>query len=284
MLQISKPGYCADGSLNASAQILVERHLPFARRAASKAARKFGVAFDDLLSAACIGLTDAAPKFDPNLGFAFATYAIRPVMNRIRDECASVASVVRRPRGAPSSSQDEASQPKPSVTVICRPGRGASIHTDAHLDAFDGDGLDMLIGASESPESLMAATDQSAAASILITQAMTKLNDRERVIIIARKIADEPATLHDLGLKYRVSTERVRQIETAALKKMTAFVLRQNHAVSVKSSKATKKMHGLEAAKDTDDDIVRFSILGQFSLDQSPEPETFVAKMRRAAQ
>ena len=58
----------------------------------------------------------------------------------------------------------------------------------------------------------------------LLAQAMDKLNDRERIIVRARRLQDDPTTLDSLGEQLGISRERVRQIETRAIEKMTRFI------------------------------------------------------------
>ena len=59
----------------------------------------------------------------------------------------------------------------------------------------------------------------------LMNDAMNILNDRERKILIARKLSDESSTLEDLSKKYKVSRERIRQIETKAFEKLKKAIL-----------------------------------------------------------
>ena len=54
----------------------------------------------------------------------------------------------------------------------------------------------------------------------LLNSAMKILNDREKEIITARRLSDEPETLEDLSKKYKISRERIRQIETKAFEKL----------------------------------------------------------------
>ncbi len=60
---------------------------------------------------------------------------------------------------------------------------------------------------------------------------MDNLNDRERIIVRARRLQDDPTTLDSLGEQLGISRERVRQIETRAIEKMTRFI--QDSAKSV---------------------------------------------------
>ena len=59
----------------------------------------------------------------------------------------------------------------------------------------------------------------------LLYQAMDILNDREREIINARKLSDEPVTLDELSKKYKISRERIRQIENKAFEKIQKYML-----------------------------------------------------------
>ena len=54
----------------------------------------------------------------------------------------------------------------------------------------------------------------------LLNSAMQILNDREKQIIIARRLSEEPKTLEELSKKYKISRERIRQIETKAFEKL----------------------------------------------------------------
>ena len=51
------------------------------------------------------------------------------------------------------------------------------------------------------------------------------MNERERQIIIARRLSDNPVTLEDLSKKYKISRERVRQIENKAFEKLQKHML-----------------------------------------------------------
>lgn len=282
MLQISKPSCSPEHGLNASAMMLVESHIPFARRAASKAARRSGVSFDDMFSAACLGLTDAAPTFDPDRGFAFATYALRPVMNRLRDECRMASSIVKRPR--PTRVDPDPSEPKPSLSAIKFTGGYKPAIVDTALDAFESDTIDHLIGTSENPETVAADRQQTDRRGAILAAAIATLKPREQEIIAARHGDDEPATLGDLAARFGISAERVRQIESAALAKIKRTV---RAAAGVRPAFRTgydRQIAAMCPAKEATDNILRHSVIGSFGMDQSPEPAAFIAKMRMAAQ
>jgi RNA polymerase sigma-32 factor len=56
----------------------------------------------------------------------------------------------------------------------------------------------------------------------LLAQAMDALNDRERDVLVKRRLSDDPVTLEDLSESYGVSRERIRQIEVRAFEKLQA--------------------------------------------------------------
>ena len=58
-----------------------------------------------------------------------------------------------------------------------------------------------------------------------LTEALKMLDDRSKDILQRRYLSDDKATLHDLADEYNVSAERIRQIESGALKKLKAFMV-----------------------------------------------------------
>ena len=62
----------------------------------------------------------------------------------------------------------------------------------------------------------------------LLYQAMTILNDREKEILEARRLIDNPKTLEELSQKYKISRERIRQIETKAFEKLQKSMINAN--------------------------------------------------------
>ena len=62
----------------------------------------------------------------------------------------------------------------------------------------------------------------------LLKSAMNILNEREKAIITARRLIENPATLEDLSKKYGISRERIRQIETKAFEKLQKTMINAN--------------------------------------------------------
>jgi RNA polymerase sigma-32 factor len=102
-------------------------------------------------------------------------------------------------------------------------------HLNAPMGGKGGDSdtefMDMLADPSENQEEVLAESEDFQQKKALMMQAISSLNAREQQIIMLRRMSDEPITLEDLSVRFGISRERVRQIETRALEKMTAFVM-----------------------------------------------------------
>ena len=85
--------------------------------------------------------------------------------------------------------------------------------------------MDMLADPSESHETTLAEHEDYQQKKALMMKALGSLNDRERDIIVARRLNEEDQTLEELSKRFNISRERVRQIEARALEKMTQFVM-----------------------------------------------------------
>ena len=81
-------------------------------------------------------------------------------------------------------------------------------------------------------EESLAETQESTMRMQLLAQAMGKLNDRERAVIQARRLSEDPDTLDALGERLGISRERVRQIENRAVEKMTQFIRMRSNALA----------------------------------------------------
>jgi RNA polymerase sigma factor (sigma-70 family) len=179
-----------------AANDLCERYRPLALKIA-RGYRDRGVPLDDLRSAALTGLVIASRKFDPARA-AFGAYA-KPW---IKGECTALFKQAKRDANYNTVSLDEPIQfddhpeggSRQDLVVGCRPEDQDAVLTEvgeiAHLR-----------------ERIEAVMD-------------TALNERERVIFESRFLADNAATLSDLGTQFSISAERVRQIGAVARKKV----------------------------------------------------------------
>ena len=241
-----------------AAHKLVTSHLRLAARIAI-AYRSYGLPIADLISEANIGLMMAVKKFNPDKGFRLSTYAMWWIKAELHDFILKSWSLVRIGTIAAqkklfynlgkikaklglydNAELDNASLAKISKTLgvdkrdICE--MNARIAGDVSLNApvsaqnAEGDGFekqDFLADDAPSQELVLAESEEACLRKKLFTEAMQSLNEREREIIVARYLQETPATLEDLGARFGVSRERVRQIEGRAYDKICKFVKEQ---------------------------------------------------------
>ena len=117
-----------------------------------------------------------------------------------------------------------------------RLGGDASLNAPIREDGDSGEWMDWLVDDSASQESQLAESEQSENRHKALGQALGVLNDRERRIFEARRLADEPITLEELADEFGVSRERVRQIEVRAFEKVQKAV--KSHIMAMENPKA----------------------------------------------
>ena len=239
---------------------LVGSHL----RLVIKIARGFagyGLPLADLIAEGNVGLMQAAQKFDPDRGFRFATYAMWWVRAAIQEYILHNWSLVkmgttaaqkklffnlRRLKGrmavleqgdlSPATVTAIATELEvPEAEVVEMNRRLAT--GDSSLNAMiggdtDTDWLDLLADERPSQEIVIAEADELALRRRLLGDAMEKLNDRERQILIERRLKDDPSTLEALSERFSVSRERIRQIEVRAFEKLQKGVKAAAQAMS----------------------------------------------------
>jgi RNA polymerase sigma factor, sigma-70 family len=228
----------------------------YMRLAISMAARyrRYGAPMSDLIQEAGLGLMKAADRFDPDRGVRFSTYAVWWIKASVQDFVMRNWSMVRTGsttsqkalffnlRRVQAELQREARQTgeelEPDVLlervaerigvplgdVQMMEGRlsGGDLSLNAHPSGED-DGMewiDLIEDEGTAPSETVAARQDTFALRGWLAESMAVLTPRERTIVAARKLDDEPRTLESLGAELGLSKERVRQIEAAALGKM----------------------------------------------------------------
>ncbi len=233
-----------------AAHKMVTSHLRLAAKIAM-GYRGYGLPQAEVISEANVGLMQAVKRFDPERGFRLATYAMWWIRASIQEYILRSWSLVKmgttsaqkklffnlrkakakvgaleegdlRPENLARIAQD-LSVSEDEVTAMNRRLSGG----DASLNAMvgnDGDGgtqwQDWLEDEDSDQAGAYAERDEMDARRELLMQAMAVLNDREKDILVQRRLAETPVTLEDLSESYGVSRERIRQIEVRAFEKL----------------------------------------------------------------
>jgi RNA polymerase sigma-32 factor len=233
-----------------AAHKLVTSHLRLVAKIAM-GYRGYGLPLSDLIAEGNVGMMQAVKRFDPERGFRLSTYAMWWIRAAIQEYILHSWSLVkigttaaqkklffnlRRLKGEMKAIDDGDLSPEmvhqistrldvPEEDVVnmnrrlagadrslnaptARDGEGDSEWQDWLVDP--GEGVDVRLGAAQELENRQR----------LLTQAMGGLNPRERSIITARRLTENPETLEDLSQRFGISRERIRQIEVRAFEKL----------------------------------------------------------------
>ncbi len=233
-----------------AAHQLVTSHLRLAAKIAM-GYRGYGLPQAEVISEANVGLMQAVKRFDPEKGFRLATYAMWWIRASIQEYILRSWSLVKlgttsaqkklffnlRKAKAKVGALEEGDLRPENVTRIAT-DLGVSetevidmnrrlSGSDASLNATvgsDGEGTtqwqDWLEDEDSDQAEHYAEKDELDTRRDLLVQAMAVLNERERDVLMERRLADEPVTLEDLSTRYGVSRERIRQIEVRAFEKL----------------------------------------------------------------
>ena len=235
-----------------AAHRMVTSHLRLAAKLAM-GYRGYGLPQAEVISEANVGLMQAVKRFDPEKGFRLATYAMWWIRASIQEYILRSWSLVKL--GTTSAQKKlffNLRKDKAKVGALeegdLRPENVARIATD--LNVSENEVIDMNRRLSGSDASLNAtvgsdgdsttqwqdwlededsdqagdyeAKDELDARRALLSQALSVLNDREKDVLMQRRLADDPVTLEALSESYGVSRERIRQIEVRAFEKLQA--------------------------------------------------------------
>lgn len=236
-----------------AAHKLVTSHLRLVAKMAM-GYRHYGLPLADLISEGNVGLMRAVKKFDPEVGVRLATYAMWWIRAALQEYILASWSLVKvgsqaaqkklffslRRLKAGLGVLESGDLDRDTVARIAKdlevPEREVVemnrrlLARDASLNApvVEDQGAelqDLLVDDATDQETLLAAHQEGKLRRRLLSDAMETLNPRERDIVTERRLRDSPATLEELGRRYGVSRERIRQIEVAAFNKLQQAVL-----------------------------------------------------------
>jgi len=240
------------GNLKA-AHKLVTSHLRLVAKIAM-GYRGYGLPVSELVSEGNIGLMQAVKKFDPDKGFRLATYAIWWVKASMQEYILRSWSLVKmgttsaqkklffnlkklKNQITPSTEGDlkpehlnEISKrldvKKEEVVSMNRRLQGFDKSLNAPIsDDIEGEWQDWLVDKNLDQELMLSQKQEMKKRKDLMDKSINILNQREKEILNARRLSEETATLDDLSKKYKVSRERIRQIETKAFEKLQKAML-----------------------------------------------------------
>ncbi|MGB6119547.1 MAG: RNA polymerase factor sigma-32 [Mesorhizobium sp.] len=221
--------------------------------------RSFGLPMSDLVQEGHVGLLEAAARFEPAREIRFSTYATWWIRASMQDYILRNWSIVR---GGTSSAQKalffnlrrlrarlaQGSETLSSDAIYAEisTALGVAVSDVALMDSRlsapdsslnvpvmdDGTGtterMDFLVSNEPTPDEIVARNIDEQRRKDWLEEALGELNERELRIIRERRLQDDGATLEFLGERMGISKERVRQIETRALDKLKAALLRVN--------------------------------------------------------
>jgi RNA polymerase sigma-32 factor len=218
--------------------------------------RGYGLPASELISEGNIGLMQGVKKFEPDRGFRLATYAMWWIKASIQEYILRSWSLVkmgttaaqkklffnlRRMKSQLDAFEDGDLKPEDlkkiatdlgvSEEEVTNMNRRMSMGGDASLNVSineDGEGQwqDMLVDQGQLQDERLAEVEERSVRHNMLNEALAALNDREKHILVERRLVDEPKTLEELSQVYGVSRERVRQIEVRAFDKLQKAMMR----------------------------------------------------------
>ena len=250
-----------------AAHRLVTSHLRLVAKIAM-GYRGYGLPISEVISEGNVGLMQAVKRFEPEKGFRLATYAMWWIKAAIQEYILRSWSLVKmgttanqkklffnlRKAKSRISALEEGDMRPDQVKLIAkrlgvteqdvvdmnrRLGGDVSLNAPIREDGDSGEWQDWLLDDSASQETRLVESEESDNRRKALGEALSVLNERERRIFEARRLADDPITLEELADEFGVSRERVRQIEVRAFEKVQKAV---KHRVA-----AMETPHGAQA-------------------------------------
>ena len=235
-----------------SAEKLVTSHLRLVAKIAM-GYKGYGLPVNEMISEGNVGLMQAVKKFEPEKGFRLATYAMWWIKASIQEYILRSWSLVKigtttaqkklffnlkkiKNQLAPRSEGDlrdehvseiakKLNVKKEEVVSMNRRLSGKEHSLNAPIGEDGDEWQDWLVDKEMDQELKFAHKEEMAQRKDLLTDSIKILNDREKEILYARRLNDEPTTLENLSKKYKISRERIRQIENKAFEKVQKHML-----------------------------------------------------------
>jgi len=254
-----------------AAHKLVTSHLRLVAKIAM-GYRGYGLPISEVISEGNVGLMQAVKRFEPDKGFRLATYAMWWIKAAIQEYILRSWSLVKmgttanqkklffnlRKAKSKISALEEGDLRPDQVKLIAkrlgvteqdvidmnrRLGGDVSLNAPIREDGDSGEWQDWLVDDVSDQEDRLVADQESDNRKKALGEALTVLNDRERRIFEARRLADDPITLEDLAAEFGVSRERVRQIEVRAFEKVQRAVKTRIAAIETRPSAPALHAH-----------------------------------------
>ena len=235
-----------------AAHKLVTSHLRLVTKIA-RDYRGYGLPISEVISEGNVGLVQAVKRFEPEKGFRLATYAMWWIKAAIQEYILRSWSLVKmgttanqkklffnlRKAKSKISALEEGDLRPDQVKLIAkrlgvteqdvvdmnrRLGGDVSLNAPIREDGDSGEWQEWLVDDVSDQETRLAESEELDNRRKALGDALSVLNDRERRIFEARRLADDPITLEDLAAEFGVSRERVRQIEVRAFEKVQRAV------------------------------------------------------------
>ena len=235
-----------------SAEKLVTSHLRLVAKIAM-GYKGYGLPVSEMISEGNVGLMQAVKKFKPEKGFRLATYAMWWIKASIQEYILRSWSLVKigtttaqkklffnlkkvKNQIAPKSEgdlkdehvteiADKLSVSKDEVVSMNRRLSGKEFSLNAPIGEDGDEWQDWLVDKELDHDLKFAQKEEMKQRKDLLSDSIKILNDREKEILYARRLNDEPTTLEDLSKKYKISRERIRQIENKAFEKLQKHML-----------------------------------------------------------
>jgi RNA polymerase sigma-32 factor len=254
-----------------AAHKLVTSHLRLVAKIAM-GYRGYGLPISEVISEGNVGLMQAVKRFEPEKGFRLATYAMWWIKAAIQEYILRSWSLVKmgttanqkklffnlRKAKSKISALEEGDLRPDQVKLIARRlgvteqdvvdmnrrlGGDVSLNSPIREDGDSGEWQDWLVDDASDQETRPAESEESDNRRKALGDALSVLNDRERRIFEARRLADDPITLEDLAAEFGVSRERVRQIEVRAFEKVQRAVKSRIAAMETRPGAAALSAH-----------------------------------------